>query len=140
MKKLAPGQILAPEESLADYISQSGVRPGPRKLAQFQTALRARGTPPLCAQDGKGDAAIVYVKLFDPCGSGTWYLTEWDAEREAFGYVTGLGCDEQDYMDLEELANVAGRLGIGIEIDTGFHPSPLGQFCNRNSENQCAES
>ena len=130
MKKLLPGQILKPEEFLADYINQRGVRPGPRKLAQFQAALRARGTPPLYSQDGKGDDAIIHVKLFDPCGSGTWYLTEWDGEQEAFGYVTGLGGDEISYVPLAELAQVEGRLGIGIEIDTMFRPTPLGQIRN----------
>ena len=34
---------------------------------------------------------IVIAKLFDPCGSATWYLTEYDpAEKIAFCYVTGL--------------------------------------------------
>ena len=130
MKTLSPGQILAPEESLAEYICQEGVPPGLRKLAQFQTALRARGTPPLDSQDGMADEAVAYVKLFNPCGNGTWYITEWDGQREAFGFVTGLAFDELGSLDLEELATVDGPFGIGIEIDTCFRPMPLGQIRN----------
>jgi hypothetical protein len=119
--------LLLPTESLMDYINQNGVRPGPVKLAQFRAALSLRGTPPLYSQEGKGDAAIVQVKLFDPCGSATWYLLEWDGQEEAFGYVTGLGCDEYGYVGLRELALVPGRFGIGIEIDTNLRPKVLGR-------------
>lgn len=128
MKSIPASGVISPTEPLSDYLSQNGVRPGPRKLAQFQQALRLRGTPALYTQDGKGDAALVHVKLFDPCGSATWYLLEWDGLEEAYGYVTGLQCDEYGYVPLRELAFVAGRLGIGLEIDTGFCPAPLGMF------------
>ena len=75
--------ILSPTETLERHIDQNGVLPGPQKLAQFQQALRLRGTPPFYSQDGQGDEAIVYVKIFDPSGSWTWYLTEWDGAQEA---------------------------------------------------------
>ena len=32
--------------------------------------------PPLYAQDGKGGQAVVYLKLFTPDSSFTWYITE----------------------------------------------------------------
>ena len=63
--------ILSPTETLERHIDQNGVLPGPQKLAQFQQALRLRGTPPLYSQDGEGGEAIVYVKIFDPSGSWT---------------------------------------------------------------------
>jgi Protein of unknown function (DUF2958) len=116
---------LAPEESLADYIDQQGVGPGPVKLAQFRAAMILRGTPALYSQDGKGDDAIVCVKLFDPCGSASWYVWEWDGQEEAFGYVTGLGHNELGLLSLRELSEAPGPLGIGIEIDTLFHPMAL---------------
>jgi len=120
-----PNQTIRPDEPLSDYISQNGVGPGLRKLEQFRTALRIRGTPALYSQEGRGAEAIAYVKLFDPCGGATWYLLEWDCDREAFGCVEGLGADEYGYVSLEELAHVRGRLGIGIEIDTSFRPITL---------------
>jgi hypothetical protein len=118
---------LPPAESLSEFIDQGGVTPGPVKLAQFRAALLLRATPPLYAQDAKGDEALVHVKLFDPCGSATWFLLEWDGQEEAFGYVTGLGHDELGYLDLRELAFVRGHLSIGLEIDTHFHPITLAQ-------------
>jgi hypothetical protein len=123
-----PAEVrIQPTESLSEYIDQLGIGPGPVKLAQFKAALAMRGTPALCAQDGKADDAIVHVKLFDPCGSATWYLTEWDGQDEVFGFVTGLGTDELGYASLNELATLRGRLGIGIEIDTHFYPRSLAQ-------------
>jgi hypothetical protein len=126
MKRIPPpGQIIRPDEPLSDYISQNGVRPGPRKLIQFQTALRIRGAPPLYSQEGKGDEAVVYVKMFNPAGSGTWLLLEWDGTDEAFSFCTGTQFDEYGYLSLKEMAFLPGPLGIGIEIDTGFRPKTL---------------
>ena len=55
--------ILSPTETLERHIDQNGIPPGARKLAQFQQALRLRGTPPLYSQDGQGDARL----LADDC-------------------------------------------------------------------------
>ena len=40
--------------------------------------------PSLYEQDGKGDEAIAYAKFFDPCGSWTWYVTEYDPKAQRF--------------------------------------------------------
>jgi hypothetical protein len=104
---------------------QNGVKPGPKKLAQFREILELTDTPKLYAQDGKGDEALVHVKLFDPTGSWTWFITEFGpAENTAFGLVNGHEA-EVGYIDLNELANVSGRMGIGIEIDMQFKPQTL---------------
>jgi hypothetical protein len=128
MKTIPPiGETISPDEPLANYICQNGVMPGLRKLVQFKLAFRIRGTPPLRAQDGAGENATVYVKLFDPCGSATWFLTEWDSGEEAFGFCTGLQFDEWGYVSLRELAFLSGAFGIGIEIDTWLCPQTLAQ-------------
>lgn len=108
--------------------NQLGVRPGPVKLAQFRAALAYTQTPPLRSQNGKGENAIAYVKLFDPAGAATWLITEFDpATNEAFGWVD-FG-DPQNaelgYINIEELATTPGRMGIGMEIDNWFRPGPL---------------
>jgi len=105
-------------------INQNGVGPGSRKLIQFKQALIRTGCPKLYSQDGKGLDAKVYVKIFDPCGSWTWFITEWDGNNECFGMVDG---DEKElgYMNLEELASVEGQLGIGLEIDVWFEPQTI---------------
>jgi len=125
--------VLLPTETLERHINQSGVRPGPKKLAQFKEALRLRATPPLYAQEDKGDEAIAHVKLFNPCGAWTWYLTEWDGEDEAFGLVYGDVC-EFGYISLADLASVRGALGIGIEIDVFFKPKPLREIRQENAK------
>jgi len=107
---------------------QVGVRPGPKKLAQFIEVLKLAGTPALYAQEDKGGAAMVHVKLFSTSGSWTWYITEFSAvapdgvKNLAFGLVDGHEA-ELGYIDLEELANV--RAGAGIEIDMHFKPQTL---------------
>jgi hypothetical protein len=110
---------------------QVGVRPGPRKLAQFVEVLKLAGTSALSAQEDKGGEAMVYVKLFSTAGSWTWYITEFSeavpdgAKNLAFGLVDGHEA-ELGYIDLEELANV--DVGAGVEIDMHFKPQTL-QAC-----------
>ena len=86
--------------------------------------------PPLYSQDNKGMESIAYVKFFDPCGSWTWYGTEFDPkEGRFFGLVKGLET-ELGYFMLGELASVKNKLGLGIERDMGFRPIPLSQVKN----------
>lgn len=111
-------------ETLSKHINQNGVRPGFRKFIQFQLALSLRNVPKLYEQDGKGEDAMVFVKIFDPCGSMTWYITEC-SDKEAFGLVVGNQETELGYMNLEEMANIRGHMGIGLEIDIYFLPTTL---------------
>jgi len=117
---------------------QVGVRPGLKKLAQFIEVLKLAGTPPLYAQENAPDNrmtdnVIVYIKLFDPSGSWTWYLTEFSERAPdgtlnlAFGLVDGHE-PELGNVDLLELAEAKGAAGIGIEIDMHFRPTPLSQI------------
>lgn len=83
--------------------------------------------PKLFAQDGKGDAAIAYAKFFDPSGSWTWYMTEYDPiNDEAFGLVQGFE-EELGYFSIRELEKVRNRFGIGIERDINWTPRPIKQ-------------
>ena len=60
------------------------------------------------------------VKLFNPTGLGTWYLTEYDPETKlAFG-LSCLQEKELGYVDLNELTSFKGSLGLGIERDAWF--------------------
>ena len=64
---------------------------------------------------------IVIAKLFNPCGGGTWYLTEYDPEtRIAFGYVTGLYEDEWGSISIDEVESVKLPFGLKIERDLYF--------------------
>ncbi len=62
----------------------------------------------------------VPLKIFDPCGRGTWFVTEFDGRDLMYGYcVSPLGpdCDELGYMSFTELSSVKNRLGLGLERD-----------------------
>ena len=83
--------------------------------------------PDLCAQDGKGGDAVAFVKFFDPCGSWTWYATEFDGEDRFFDLVDG-NEKELGYFSLSELKTVKGRFGLGIERDMYWTPKTLRQI------------
>ena len=88
--------------------------------------------PALGATDSKGDEAVAVVKFFDPCGSWTWYATEYDPEtRTFFGLVDGFE-EELGYFSLDELASVKNRFGLGIERDLHWKARPLKE-CRRKA-------
>lgn len=121
-------------ESLHGHIHQNGVPPGAEKLATFQKALELRETPPLYAQEN-APVKVACVKFFDPCGSWTWYATEWDGKETCFGYVKGHEA-EWGYFNIRELAEVKGRMGIGIEVDEHFLPQPIREWSRSMSQGQ----
>lgn len=76
--------------------------------------------PPIGSQAG-----IAKVKLFDPTGSWTWYISEYDPEtREAFGLVDGFE-KELGYISMAELVDSRGRFGLPLERDLHWQPQTL---------------
>jgi hypothetical protein len=88
--------------------------------------------PPLYSQEDKEPKDIkVIAKFFDPCGSWTWYATEYDPkERLFFGYVRGFE-NELGYFSLDELSSVKGPLGLGIERDLHFGEHTLAEVIQK---------
>ena len=80
--------------------------------------------PPLYATEGQGMKAIAKVKFFTPDSSWTWYAAEFDGEETFFGLVIGHE-RELGYFSLAELESARGPLGLPIERDLYFHPTPL---------------
>ena len=75
---------------------------------------------PLYSQDGKGEESVVLVKYFNPCGSGTFLITE--AEQQECGDWLLFGyCHifewEWGYLLLSELQNLKLPFGLTIERD-----------------------
>ncbi len=71
---------------------------------------------------------LVIAKFFNPTGAGTWYATEYDPDRRVFfGYVSIFGDhnDEWGSFNLDELQEIKGRLGLGIERDLYFQECPI---------------
>ena len=72
-------------------------------------------------QDGTKSFKAV-LKLFNPTGIGTWYLSELNPENNnAFGLCC-LTEEEFGYVNLDELLGYKGQLGLGIERDRYFKP------------------
>lgn len=64
---------------------------------------------------------IFIAKFFNPCGSQTWYATEYDKETNiCFGYVTGMAFDEWGTFSIEELEALKLPFGLKIERDIYF--------------------
>ena len=76
---------------------------------------------------------IFVCKFFNPCGAGTWYVSEgsriWPEDHDNddwkfFGLVDlGMG-QEWGYFNLSELESVTTPLGLGIERDIHFKNEP----------------
>ena len=54
----------------------------------------------------------------------TWYATEFDGDDAFFGYVVG-DFPELGYFSLSELQQIRGYLGLPVERDRFFRPTPL---------------
>jgi hypothetical protein len=74
---------------------------------------------------------VVVAKFFNPCGSGTWYATEYNSDRKiCFGYVTGLGFDEWGDFSIEEMESLkCPPLNLPIERDMYFGEKKISEAC-----------
>ena len=83
------------------------------------TAKDKKGLPALYSQDGVKDPKV-WVKFFNPYGSGTWFATEFDGEDTFFGYVKIYGnSGELGYFSLKEIKRNR------VERDMSFTPKLL---------------
>ena len=83
--------------------------------------------PKLYANDGKSEPeTMVVVKYFTPDSHWTWYATEFDGVDTFFGLVDGME-QELGYFSLQELEAARGPLGLLVERDTSFTPTPLSE-------------
>lgn len=82
--------------------------------------------PALGATDGSPDP-ICQLKYFAPDGSWTWLAIEYDQKDTFFGAVSGQ-VFELGYFSLSELEQTTGPLGLHIERDLYFKPTPLSKI------------
>ena len=95
----------------------------------------ARKLPPLYANENKAPEQVpVVVKFFNPCGTGTWYITEGNLETgELFG-LCDLGEPELGYVSLFFfLKYIAGSAGPYNEINEDLHL----EMCNFRQSDYC---
>ncbi len=82
--------------------------------------------PPLGATERIEDPTVV-CKFFAPDGNWSWFAIEWDGDDTFFGAVSGIEF-EVGYFSLSELQQWRGPLGLAIERDLYFKPTPLSQI------------
>ncbi len=96
---------------------------------KFLTKQNEKDLPALYSQDGKGYDAIAAVKFFTPWAGWTWFATEFDGDDTFFGWATdgGHGSGELGYFSKSELMAQRGPVGLRVERDMHFAPTPLGK-------------
>ena len=75
---------------------------------------------PIYSHDNEGLGAPLIVKFFNPCGAGTWLITEGekleDGDWLLYGYCHILEWEWGEVL-LSELQKFKGPWGLGIERD-----------------------
>lgn len=75
---------------------------------------------PIGSQEGLMGEAKVIVKYFNPCGAGTWLITEGEKQEGGdwlfFGYCH-IHEWEWGYVMLSELESLEGHLPFGLGIE-----------------------
>jgi len=112
-----------------------------KKKHQWITKAIAEAMPDLYANESKDPKDVpVVLKLFNPCGAGTWYITEADLdEGVAFGYCV-IHEGELGYVSLAELREYKGPLGLGIERDEWFSGKTLADVMKPAHEQAMAKA
>jgi hypothetical protein len=111
------------------HILQSGEKSmiprDPRNPAYIFIPEDAAATIPRLYSTEKTDNPIAVLKFFTPDSSWTWYLTEYDPEsRLAFGLVIGQDREFGNFS-LIELEELRGPMGLPVERDLHFSPTPI---------------
>lgn len=100
----------------------------PQRKLFDQKTLNELKKHPLYSQDGKGNKAVAYAKIFNPYGGQTWYITEWDGDDTFFGYVDNGQDSELGYMSKKELENARVNVygtRLPLERDAYYKPTSL---------------
>jgi hypothetical protein len=86
--------------------------------------------PDLGETENQDDPPAV-IKLFTPDSDFTWYVIEYDEEtKKGYGLVarSDSTLTELGYFSLEEIREVKGPMGLRIERDKWFRPTPVSQL------------
>lgn len=88
---------------------------------------------PLYSQEGKYEESVVVVKYFNPCGAGTWLITEGEKQEDGDWLLYGY-CHlfewEWGYVMLSELESVRLPFGLKIERELYITGGKVGDYVN----------
>ena len=68
---------------------------------------------------------IAAVKYFNPAGVGTWWISEYDPERDEFFGIARIHVPEKGYISRRELRETRLTLGLWVERDYYWTPQTL---------------
>ncbi len=74
---------------------------------------------------------VAEVKLFTPDGPFTWYVVAFYGDDTLYGYVKNTrtpAFSEHGYFSLAELEGLRDVLGLPVERDVFFTPTPLSEL------------
>jgi hypothetical protein len=92
------------------------------KLKLLTESIKKKLIDNYTKQDGTKSFKAV-VKLFNPSGTGRWFLSELNPnDNVAFGLCC-FEFEELGYVSLEELKSLKTPFGLGIERDLHFKPN-----------------
>ena len=91
------------------------------------TKANRNALPALNATDGDKNAKAV-VKFFTPDANFTFYASEFDGKDTFFGLIDNSREKELGYFSLKELTAVRGKMGLPVERDRYFSPTPLAEL------------
>ena len=93
------------------------------------TQANLKALPAERTTEGKPeDQQIAVVKLFTPDADWTWFLLEtWEegGERMFYVYEAAMGGCGYTYTNLSTLERLRGPLGLRVERDRYFDPTPM---------------
>lgn len=106
--------------------SAPAAQASPRERDKLLPASVRQQLPAIGETDGHANP-MAHVKFFTPDGSWTWYAFEFDGQETFFGLVDGM-TRELGYFSFDELLSIRGWLGLPVERDRYFEPTPLSEL------------
>ena len=97
------------------------------------TKANRRKLPALYANEEQGTDALAIVKFFTPDSGWTWYASEFDGDDLFFGLAVGVE-PELGYFRLSELQTIRGKLGLPVERDRFYTPTPLRELLEQHEK------
>ena len=117
--------VSTPYIEKSEFAEGTFINPNKNKIWNMPTKNQLNKIPEIYAQDGKGENAKVYMKLFTP--NMTFYVTEYDKKTgDMFGYVKNeaYGEGELEYFNYNELKNGIAQSGGMNYLDRDLHFTP----------------
>ncbi len=82
---------------------------------------------PLLGSTDSNPDPVAVCKFFTPDSNWTWWALEFDGEDTFYGLVRGFE-EEFGTFSLAELETATGPLGLHIERDLYFQPTPVSKL------------